>query len=147
MVPESRLIETAAQGPSARAAVRPKPRLRTFYVRWTVTVAVAVLAVSRFAAAAQVGYAIDRTQAELQVARASELSLEGQVAALTSAGRLTAVAAKLKLAPAPAVMAVTVPAGAPAARSGSTRAHAGPGGVSATIGALIESITRAVTGM
>ncbi len=147
MVPERRLIDTAAEQPKVRAKVRPKPQMRTFYLRWCVTVVVAILAVSRFAAAAQVGYAIDRTQAQLQVAQAQELALQGQVSALTSAGRLTSIASKLNLAPAPPVLSVTVPASS----AGAVRQPAGSGGrksgAIAAVGALIESITRAVTGM
>ncbi len=146
MVPERRLVDTAVEAPKFRRKVRPQLQMRTFYMRWSVTVIVAILAVSRFAVAAQVGYAIDRTQAQLQVAQAQELALEGQVAALTSAGRLAAVASKLNLAPAPPVLAVTVPGGSPAATAPS-RADTHKTGVMAAVGALIESITRAVTGM
>ncbi len=147
MVPERRLTEPVVVAEKPRAQVRPKPRMRTFYMRWSVTVLVAVLAVSRFAAAAQVGYAIDHTQAELQMAQAKELALQGEVAALTSAGRLAAIANKLQLAPAPPVMAVTVPGGAPAQVPARVRGKAGHAGVLVDVGALIRSITRAVTGM
>ena len=145
MVPERHLTESAAERQAPSAAVRRQPQLRTFYLRWGVTVFVGLLAVSRFAAAAQVGYAIDRTQAQLQVARAQELALESQVSALTSAGHLAAIAAKLNLAPAPAVLSLTVPQGGPAGRpSGEAGAHRG---ILADVGALIQSITRAVIGM
>lgn len=146
MVPERRLIETAVDEPGFRPKVRPRLQMRTFYVRWGVTVVVAILAVSRFAAAAQVGYAIDRTQAQLQVAQAQELALQGQVAALTSAGRLAAIAPKLNLVPAPPVLAVTVPTGGSASVQKGVRSSR-KSGVAAAVGALIQSITKAVTGM
>ncbi len=146
MVPERRLIETTVDERKFRPKVRPKLQMRTFYVRWGVTVVVAILAVSRFAAAAQVGYAIDRTQAQLQVAQAQELALQGRVAALTSAGRLASIAPKLDLVPAPPVLAVTVPTGGSAsAQQGVRSSH--KSGVVAAVGALIQSITKAVTGM
>ncbi len=145
MVPERHLTEPAVERQAPRAALRSEQQLRMFYLRWGVTVIVGLLAVSRFAAAAQIGYAIDRTQAQLQVARAQELALESQVSALTSAGHLAAIAAKLKLAPAPAVLSLTVPQGAPAARAtGAAGAHRG---ILADVGALIQSITRVVIGL
>jgi len=147
MVPERRLTIPAAAAEKPRAHVRPKLRMRTFYLRWSVTVVVAILAVSRFAAAAQIGYAIDSTQAQLQVAKAQELALQGEVAAQTSAGRLAAIATKLKLAPAPPVMAVTVPQGGSALGTAHVRSRSARSGVLTDVGALIRSITKAVTGM
>lgn len=147
MVPERSLSETAAEEPKPRARVRAGLQMKTFYVRWSLTILVAILALSRFAAAAQVGYAIDRTQAQLQVAQAQAISLEGQVSALSSAGRLTAIASALKLAPAPPVMSVTVPQGGAARGAGHGPTSARRVGVLADVGALIQSITRAVSGM
>jgi len=145
MVPERRLQETSVEESRPRPHARPRPRLTTFYARLSITVVIAILAVSRFAAAAQVGYAIDRTQAQLQLAQAQELTLEGQLSALSSAGRLVGIASKLKLAPAPPVLSITVPPAETAAVA--SRGTRRTSGVRAAITGLIRSITRAVVGM
>lgn len=140
MVSEQSLnqISRPAKAPARRP--RRHPGFYRFVGRLALGVLLAIAAVSRFAVAAGDGYALDQLQAQIAVARGQETSLESQIAQLTSAARLSSIAARLQMAPAPAAMTLQMPS-APAATASPRRLHA-TGGIIAALRALIGQMTR-----
>lgn len=151
MVPERRLqereITSTVRHPAPTA--RPNTHLGVFVARWVLTIGVGLFAVSRFAAAAQAGYQLDRLQSELGVAKAQEISLQGEIAARTSASRLVSIAPKLHLGQVASVISVRVPSESrPAtATAPAPRAQVRPQGIFAAFGALIQGIANEVARM
>jgi len=147
MVPERRPQAAREEAPRPRPHARALPQLRSFYLTWGLTVLLAVIVVSRFAAASQTAYALDRTEARLQVAQAQEIALEGQVSALSSAARLEALAPKLHLQPGATALAIALPDARVAASLATAPKRSGGSGIAEAALALIRSIVRMVARM
>lgn len=146
MIPERRLELEEAHAPAKGIAPKARPGLGRYVVRLVITVGIGLFTVSRFAAAAQAGYALDALHSQLTVATAKEASLEAQVAKLTATQRLASEAAKLKLQPTSDVLAVSVPAQQP--KKATPRPVAGHrSGLLAAIGAVIQAIANGVARM